>query len=128
MGTLSKAFGSLGGFVGCSSAMKQLLLNRGRTFVYSTSLPVPVVEAAGAALRVSRRWGPAGREGRAGGDKAVGRGGTGEERDTWIEEKVNGRREGFRRVLMAARGSDKRDLAVWVLPYVGVNSPHQSYP
>ncbi|GLI60844.1 hypothetical protein VaNZ11_003055 [Volvox africanus] len=55
IGTLSKAFGALGGFVACSHSFKQLLLNRGRAFVYSTSLPVPVVEAAGAALRVSQR-------------------------------------------------------------------------
>ncbi|KAG2427191.1 hypothetical protein HXX76_010910 [Chlamydomonas incerta] len=55
VGTLSKAFGALGGFVACSSAMKALLLNRGRAYVYSTSLPVPVVEAAAAALRVSQR-------------------------------------------------------------------------
>ncbi len=55
VGTLSKAFGALGGFVACSRAMKQLLLNRGRAYVYSTSLPVPVVEAAAAALRVSSR-------------------------------------------------------------------------
>ncbi|EFJ39865.1 hypothetical protein VOLCADRAFT_78219 [Volvox carteri f. nagariensis] len=55
IGTLSKAFGALGGFVACSGPMKQLLLNRGRAFVYSTSLPVPIVEAAAAALRVSKR-------------------------------------------------------------------------
>ncbi|GIM09184.1 hypothetical protein Vretimale_13087 [Volvox reticuliferus] len=55
VGTLSKAFGALGGFVACSHSFKQLLVNRGRAFVYSTSLPVPVVEAAGAALRVSQR-------------------------------------------------------------------------
>lgn len=55
MGTLSKAFGALGGFVATSTAMKQLLLNRGRAFVYSTALPVPVVEAAAASLRVASR-------------------------------------------------------------------------
>lgn len=56
VGTLSKAAGALGGFVTCSSAMRQLLLNRGRSVIYSTSLPVPVVAAARAALRVSRRY------------------------------------------------------------------------
>ena len=55
VGTLSKAFGALGGFVACSRPMKQLLLNRGRAYIYSTSLPVPVVEAAAAAMRVSAR-------------------------------------------------------------------------
>ncbi|GLC45878.1 hypothetical protein PLESTM_001796000 [Pleodorina starrii] len=55
VGTLSKAFGALGGFVACSSHFKSLLLNRGRALVYSTSLPLPTVEAAAAALRVSQR-------------------------------------------------------------------------
>eukprot|EP00878_Enallax_costatus_P027038 GHUV01029068.1.p1 GENE.GHUV01029068.1~~GHUV01029068.1.p1 ORF type:complete len:225 (+),score=16.15 GHUV01029068.1:90-677(+) len=54
VGTLSKAAGSLGGFVACSSTVRQLLLNRGRSVIYSTSLPVPVVAAARAALRVAR--------------------------------------------------------------------------
>lgn len=57
VGTLSKAFGSLGGFVACSSQLRALLLNRGRSVIYSTALPVPVVAAARAALRASRRWG-----------------------------------------------------------------------
>eukprot|EP00879_Flechtneria_rotunda_P023441 GHRR01024794.1.p1 GENE.GHRR01024794.1~~GHRR01024794.1.p1 ORF type:complete len:455 (+),score=151.56 GHRR01024794.1:262-1626(+) len=55
VGTLSKAAGALGGFVACSKDMRQLLLNRGRGVVYSTALPVPVVAAARAALRVSQR-------------------------------------------------------------------------
>ena len=45
VGTLSKAFGSLGGFAACSRTMKQYLLTRGRAFVYSTALPTPVVAA-----------------------------------------------------------------------------------
>jgi 8-amino-7-oxononanoate synthase len=53
VGTLSKAFGSLGGFVACSARMKQYLLTRGRAFVYSTALPTPVVAAAAAALHTS---------------------------------------------------------------------------
>lgn len=55
LGTLSKAFGALGGFVACSSQMRQLLLNKGRNIVFSTALPVPVVAAARAALQVSQR-------------------------------------------------------------------------
>mmetsp|Transcript_6305 Transcript_6305/g.12022 ORF Transcript_6305/g.12022 Transcript_6305/m.12022 type:complete len:256 (+) Transcript_6305:787-1554(+) len=55
VGTLSKAFGSLGGFVACTTRMKQYLLTRGRAFVYSTALPVPVVAAAFAALQASLR-------------------------------------------------------------------------
>ncbi|MEW5298964.1 MAG: hypothetical protein WDW38_004877 [Sanguina aurantia] len=55
VGTLSKAFGALGGFVATSRAIKAYLLNRSRPFVYSTSLPLPVVAAASAALHVSQR-------------------------------------------------------------------------
>ncbi|WIA31389.1 hypothetical protein OEZ86_002288 [Tetradesmus obliquus] len=54
IGTLSKAIGAQGGFVACSSKLRALLLNRGRSVIYSTALPVPVVAAARAALRVSR--------------------------------------------------------------------------
>lgn len=55
IGTLSKAVGALGGFAACSSRMRALLLNRCRPLVFSTSLPVPVVAAARAALRVAQR-------------------------------------------------------------------------
>jgi hypothetical protein len=64
VGTLSKAFGALGGFVACSSAFKRLLSNRGRSVVYSTSLPLPVVAAALAAIEVGAAAGAAGRPGR----------------------------------------------------------------
>ena len=53
VGTLSKAAGSHGGFVACSAAMRSLLLNRGRPFVFSTALPVPTVAGALAAIRVA---------------------------------------------------------------------------
>lgn len=52
VGTLSKAVGCLGGFVATTRGMKAWLSNRGRGFVYSTALPVPVAAAAQAALRV----------------------------------------------------------------------------
>jgi len=55
IGTLSKAIGSHGGFVACSSTMKAWLLNAGRSYVYSTALPAPVVAAATAAIRVAKR-------------------------------------------------------------------------
>ena len=57
IGTLSKAFGSLGGFVSSTRAIKQLLLNRGRPYVYSTSLPLPCIAASLAALSVAKREG-----------------------------------------------------------------------
>jgi hypothetical protein len=54
-GTLSKAFGSLGGFVACSHAMKSFLVNAARAFTYSTALPMPCVAASLAALDVASR-------------------------------------------------------------------------
>lgn len=51
-GNFSKAFGSQGGYIASTAAVKQLLVNAGRSYVYSTALPVPVVEASIAALRV----------------------------------------------------------------------------
>lgn len=50
MGTLSKALASYGGFVCCSSQMKDFLVNRARTFIYSTAPPPSAVGAAIAAL------------------------------------------------------------------------------
>lgn len=54
VGTLSKAFGTLGGFISTSSKMKKWLLNRGRSYIYSTAAPIPVVEAASKALDVAQ--------------------------------------------------------------------------
>jgi 8-amino-7-oxononanoate synthase len=53
VGTLSKAFGAQGGFVATNRRFRDWILNRGRSFVFSTALPVPVVAAASAALDVS---------------------------------------------------------------------------
>ncbi len=55
IGTLSKAAGAHGGFVAGPQVWIDLLLNRARPFVFSTATPVPVVEAARAAVRVSRQ-------------------------------------------------------------------------
>ena len=54
----SKAVGCLGGFVACSRQWKDFLVNRGRSQVYSTALPVPVVAAALAALKVAAEVSP----------------------------------------------------------------------
>ena len=50
IGTLSKGFGSHGGFVACSRMVKSLLMNKGRSYVFSTALPLPAVAAAQAAI------------------------------------------------------------------------------
>jgi 8-amino-7-oxononanoate synthase len=50
VGTLSKALGCLGGYVATSRAVTELLLNRARPFVFSTSLPAALCAAAEAAV------------------------------------------------------------------------------
>ncbi len=45
MGTLSKAFGCFGGFVAGSRNLTDFLINRARSFIYSTSIPPAMVEA-----------------------------------------------------------------------------------
>ncbi|XP_065848406.1 8-amino-7-oxononanoate synthase-like [Euphorbia lathyris] len=55
VGTLSKAAGCHGGFIACSKKWKKLIQTRGRSFVFSTSTPVPVVAAAHAAVIVARK-------------------------------------------------------------------------
>ena len=52
IGTLSKGFGSHGGFVAGSRVLKSFLMNRGRSYVFSTALPLPAVAAAQAAMTV----------------------------------------------------------------------------
>lgn len=51
IGTLSKALGSLGGYVLCTDFCRRFLLNFARSFIFSTSLPPAAVGAALAALR-----------------------------------------------------------------------------
>jgi 8-amino-7-oxononanoate synthase len=50
VGTLGKAFGAAGGFVAGEAALRRLLVNRARTFIYTTALPPPVAAAARASL------------------------------------------------------------------------------
>lgn len=54
VGTLSKALGSLGGFVAGSRPLVDLLVNRARTFIFTTGLTPADVAAAGQALRIVR--------------------------------------------------------------------------
>ncbi len=52
MGTLSKAVGSLGGFVAGSLELIELLRNKSRGFIYTTALPPAVCAASIAALDI----------------------------------------------------------------------------
>jgi 7-keto-8-aminopelargonate synthetase-like enzyme len=52
VGTLSKALGGYGGFVACGGAVKQLLVNRARSFIYSTALPPACLGAGRKAVEI----------------------------------------------------------------------------
>jgi 8-amino-7-oxononanoate synthase len=52
VGTLSKALGSVGGFVAGSRRLIDWLINHARTLIYSTALPPGTVAAAHEALRI----------------------------------------------------------------------------
>jgi 8-amino-7-oxononanoate synthase len=52
MGTLSKAIGVSGGFICGSHTLVQLLVNRARSFMYSTSSPPALAAAASASLQI----------------------------------------------------------------------------
>ena len=54
MGTLSKAFGVSGGFICSSRTFIELLVNKARSFIYSTALPSACAAAASAALQILR--------------------------------------------------------------------------
>ncbi len=54
MGTLSKALGSVGGYIAGSRPLIDLLTNRARSFVYSTALPPGVIAASRAAVALLR--------------------------------------------------------------------------
>ncbi|KAL0317667.1 UNVERIFIED_CONTAM: 8-amino-7-oxononanoate synthase [Sesamum angustifolium] len=46
IGTGSKAAGCHGGFIACSKKWKLLIQSRGRSFIFSTSTPVPIAAAS----------------------------------------------------------------------------------
>ena len=53
VGTLGKAFGSFGAFVAGDEDLVETLIQRARTYIYTTALPVAVAAATRAALAVS---------------------------------------------------------------------------
>ena len=53
VGTLSKAFGSYGGFVACSVPIRQFLINKARTFIYSTALAPASLASAREAVSIA---------------------------------------------------------------------------
>lgn len=55
IGTLSKAAGCHGGFIACSKKWKLLIQSSGRSFIFSTSTPVPVAAAAHASVVVAEK-------------------------------------------------------------------------
>ena len=55
MGTLGKALGCAGAFVAGERSLIELLVNRARSFIYTTALPPPVVAAVDAALDLVAR-------------------------------------------------------------------------
>jgi len=52
IGTLGKAAGTAGGFVAGAAPLRDLLVNRARTFIFTTALPPPVAAAAAAAVEL----------------------------------------------------------------------------
>jgi len=54
VGTLGKAFGTFGAFVAGSESLIELLIQKARTYIYTTALPPAVAEATRASLRLVR--------------------------------------------------------------------------
>lgn len=52
VGTLSKALGGYGGFVACSDAARRFLVNKARTFIYSTAPSPPCLGSAKEAVSI----------------------------------------------------------------------------
>ncbi len=57
MGTLGKAFGTFGAFVAGSEALIETLIQRARTYIYTTAPPPALAEATRASLRLAQAEG-----------------------------------------------------------------------
>ncbi len=57
IGTLGKAFGSCGAFVAGDADVIEFLMQKARTYIYTTALPQPVAAASRAALQLVRTQG-----------------------------------------------------------------------
>lgn len=55
IGTFGKAFGTFGAFAAGNANLIELLLQKARTYIYTTALPQPLAAATRAALEVSQR-------------------------------------------------------------------------
>jgi 8-amino-7-oxononanoate synthase len=55
MGTLGKALGTFGAFVASSRTVVDLLINKARSLIFTTALPIPVVAAALEAVSLARQ-------------------------------------------------------------------------
>ncbi len=57
LGTLGKAFGTFGAFIAGDADLIEFLIQRARTYIYTTALPPAVAEATRASLRIVRQEG-----------------------------------------------------------------------
>jgi 8-amino-7-oxononanoate synthase len=55
MGTLGKAFGTFGAFIAGSKGVIELLIQKARSYIYTTAIPQPVAAAARTALEISQQ-------------------------------------------------------------------------
>ena len=70
MGTLSKALGSVGGYIAGSRSLIDWLINRARSFIYSTALPPGAIAASRAAVELCQATAGASLRGRLWGNVA----------------------------------------------------------
>jgi len=58
MGTLSKAAGSFGAYACGTKVLRDYLINKSRSFIYTTAMPPALAQASRAALQIIREGGP----------------------------------------------------------------------